>query len=68
MKSNTDKVDVIKCMSEPRKMRKVRNFVSVIGYYRRFIPGFFMIATTLISLRNMRDFDGVRTVSVLLIS
>ena len=42
-----DKVEVIRAMPEPRTVREVRGFIGAIGYYRKFIPAFSRIATSL---------------------
>ena len=50
IKPDTDKIEVIRSMPEPKTVRQIRGFIGAIGYYRRFIPAFSSIATPLIAL------------------
>ena len=45
-----DKVEVIRALPKPQTVREVTGFRGAIGYYRRFIPAFWRIATPLIAL------------------
>ena len=45
-----DKVMVMRQMLPPTCVRKVRSFIGMCSYYRRFIPNFSAIAKPLISL------------------
>jgi len=44
------KVETILKWERPTMMIKIHNFLGLAGYYRRFIEGFFMIATPLMQL------------------
>ena len=50
IKPDDDKLEVIRSMPEPKTVRQVRGFIEAIGYYQRFIPAFFRIATPFIAL------------------
>jgi hypothetical protein len=50
------KVEAILRWERPTTVTKIRSFLGLAGYYRRFIEGFSMIATPLIQLtrKNIR--------------
>lgn len=50
IKPDLNKVKVIREMSEPKTVRQVRGCIGAIGYYRRFIRAFSILATPLIAL------------------
>ena len=50
IKTDVDKVEVIKAIPAPKTVREIRGFIGAIGYYRRFIPAFSRLAGPLISL------------------
>ena len=50
IKTDVDKVEVIRAMPAPKTVRDIRGFIGAIGYYRRFIPAFSRLAGPLISL------------------
>ena len=50
IKTDVDKVEVIRAMSAPKTVREIKGFIESIGYYRRFIPAFSRLAGPLISL------------------
>ena len=50
IKPDSNKIEVIRSMPEPKTVRQVRRFIGAIGQYRRFIPAFSSIATPLIEL------------------
>ena len=50
IKTDVDKVEVIRAIPAPKTVRDIRGFIGVIGYYRRFIPAFSRLAGSLISL------------------
>ena len=51
---NIDKVEVIRAITKPWTVRKVRGFIGVIGYYKRFIPAFWRLATLLIAFSEQK--------------
>ena len=53
---NPKKIEVIIEWKPPRNLTKVRSFLRLVGYYRRFIKGFSMTATLVTGLlqKNMR--------------
>ena len=50
IKTDVDKMEVIRVMPAPKTVREIRDFIGAIGYYRRFIPAFNRLAGPLISL------------------
>ena len=44
------KIEVIVSWKPPRNVTKVRSFLGLVGYYRRFVKGFFVIAFTFTKL------------------
>ena len=46
------KIEVIVIWKPPRNVTKVRSFLGLAGYYRRFVKEFFVIASTLTKLRR----------------
>ena len=50
IKTDVNKVEVIRAMSAPKTVREIRGFIGAILYYRRFIPAFSRLAGPLISL------------------
>ena len=50
IKTDVDKVEVIRAMSAPKTVREIKGFIGAIGYYRKFIPAFSRLAGPLISL------------------
>ena len=40
IKPDLDKVEAIRSMTAPTKVREVRSFIRMCSYYRRFIPKF----------------------------
>lgn len=50
IKTDLDKVEVIKAMPTLKTVRDIRGFIGAIGYYRRFIPAFSWLAGSLIAL------------------
>ena len=50
IKTDVDKVEVIRAMPAPKTVREIRGFIGAIGYYRRFILTFSWLAGPLISL------------------
>ena len=47
---DTAKIEAIKSWPRPRNASKVRSFVGLAGYYRRFVEGFSKIAASLTEL------------------
>ena len=47
MKVNADKCEAIINIKTPRTKRQVRSFLGAIGYYRRYIQNFALIAKPL---------------------
>ena len=50
IKTDVDKVEVIRAMPARKTVREIRGFIGAIGYYRRFLPAFSWLAGLLISL------------------
>ena len=51
----------------PRNVTKVRSFLGLPGYYRRFVKGFFVIASTLTKLlRKWVSLNGMTSVGQVL--
>ena len=50
IKTDVDKVEVIRAMPVPKTVREIRGFIGAIGYYKRFIPTFSRLAGLLLSL------------------
>ncbi|XP_075475674.1 uncharacterized protein LOC142509260 [Primulina tabacum] len=46
------KVEVVKEWSVPRNVSKIRSFLGLAGYYRKFIKGFLSVAVPLTALTN----------------
>ena len=44
------KIEAIGNWHPPRNVTEVRSFLGLIGYYRRFVPGFSVIASSLTRL------------------
>ena len=44
------KIEAIVSWKPPRNVKNVRSFLSLVGYYQRFIKGFSVIASTLTKL------------------
>jgi len=51
----TSKVDVIKTWPMPKTVHQVRQFLGVVGFYRRYVKGFARIATPLQDLLKVQD-------------
>ena len=47
VKPDQRKVDVVKEFSTPQTEKKVREFLGLSGYYRKFIPGYSVVAVEL---------------------
>jgi hypothetical protein len=47
-----DKIEAIREWSTPNDMKKVRSFMGLVGYYRRFIVGFSRKYHLIISLQR----------------
>ena len=47
---NPAKIEAIVNWKPPRNVTKVRSFLGLAGYYRRFVRGFSVIASTLTKL------------------
>ena len=45
-----EKLESIKCMPAPRTPKEVKQFLGLIGYYRKFIPKFSDVARPLTNL------------------
>jgi len=54
-----DKVEAIKAISEPDTKKKLRSFLSMIGYYRHFVPRFSDIAVPLTDLTKKGTRDKI---------
>ena len=50
IKPETEKVDTIRSLPPPLIVKKVRSFVGMLSYYRRFMPNFSTIAIPLVEL------------------
>lgn len=50
VKPDPKKLDAIKEFPRPRKVKNIRQFLGLTGYYRRFIPGFSKISKPLTEL------------------
>ena len=44
------KIEAIVSWKPPRNVTEVRSFLGLAGYYRQFVKGFFVIASTLTKL------------------
>ena len=44
------KIEAVMNWKPPRNVTKVRSFLGLVGYYRRFVKGFFVIASSLTKL------------------
>ena len=44
------KIEAIVSWKPPRNVTEVRSFLGLAGYYRQFVKGFFIIASTLTKL------------------
>nr|GEU42404.1 putative reverse transcriptase domain-containing protein [Tanacetum cinerariifolium] len=51
------KIDFIKDWASPKSPTKIRQFLGLVGYYRRFIEGFFKIAKSMTKLtqKNVKE-------------
>ena len=45
-----DKIEAIKSADRPTTKRQVRSFLGLVGFYRRYVPNFSLIALTLTDL------------------
>ena len=50
VKPDAKKVEAIRDLPEPKSVRKIRGFIGMCSYYRRFVPNFSKIAEPLIDL------------------
>ena len=50
MKPDPEKIAAISRLSRPQSVTDIRAFVGLVGFYRRFIPGFAKIAQPLTKL------------------
>ena len=50
IKVDPAKIEAIVNWKPPRNVTEVRSFLGLAGYYRRFVKGFFVIASTLTKL------------------
>lgn len=58
VKPNNDKIEVIKLWPVPKNEKEVRQFLGILGYYRRFIKDFAKVVKPLTSLlRKETDFE-----------
>ena len=63
------KIEAIVSWKPPRNVTKVRSFLGLVGYYRRFVKGLSVIASTLTKLlQKWVKFDGMTNVSRVLIN
>ena len=44
------KIDAVNNITSPRNIKDIRSFLGLVGYYRKFIPGFSSIAAPLLKL------------------
>ena len=55
---DSTKIEVVVSWKPPRNVTEVRSFLGLAGYYRRFVKGFFVIASSLTKLlRKMVKFE-----------
>src|SRR5205823_6329479 len=50
-----EKVVAVSAMPSPKKVVELQSFLGMVGYYRRFIPGFAKIADPLIKLLKKKE-------------
>ena len=61
------KVEAVLSWKRPTMVNQVRSFLSMAGYYRRFIEGFSKISLPLLdSLKRMPSLSGVKSFKVVL--
>ncbi|XP_069615890.1 uncharacterized protein [Ranitomeya imitator] len=56
IKPQIHKVEAIQGWPQPLSKKQVRAFLGIVGYYRRFIPNFAMVAASLTDL-----FKGIKS-------
>ena len=44
------KIEVVVAWERPMNVTEVKSFLGLAGYYRRFVEGFFMVASSLMKL------------------
>lgn len=47
---NVEKIDALKTMSAPKNARKLRSFLGMVNFYRRFVPNYSIVAQPLFKL------------------
>ncbi|KAG8492930.1 hypothetical protein CXB51_010202 [Gossypium anomalum] len=68
-----DKIEAVLSWKQPKNMSEVRSFLGLVGYYQRFVEGFFFIATPMTKLllkgapfiwtdTQQESFDKLKTV------
>jgi hypothetical protein len=69
IKVDPDKISAILNWKQPRDVSKIRSFLALTGYYRRFIEGFSKIVKPLTSpLEKVKSLSGMKHVKNVLTS
>ena len=53
MRPNNDKLEAIKNAPRPKTKKQVRSFLGLIGYYRKFVPNYAVVACSLTDLTKV---------------